>query len=179
MAGPLRRARHDSLDRTTERRGRDGGVAFIDNEYWSEVGETGWNLVKSQGRMHCWIEVEIFETEPTLTYDDLAHSRIADAVDGEVVESDPAYEVNGLRGFTVTRRDDLQRDPESNSAGVGGAVVASVRRTVLYEGRLQIVIVSTWPENSLDLREAVDAVERSLGLTGARGTRATALMDQS
>ena len=103
------------------------GKFFFDNQDWRSLRDGDhWNLIKIEGPARCLIEVEAFETEPTVTFDKLAHSRVADATAGKVVESDPDYELNGLRGFFVTRRNELQVDLDVNRANVA-AVVAPER----------------------------------------------------
>jgi hypothetical protein len=141
------------------------GKMFIDRETWQEIGSgDAWNVVKITGPSHCRIEVEVFKTSPTVTFDKLANSKLADSVSGKVVDSRPDLEINSLRGFSVTRRNDLQVDPETGRAGIA-AVVAPERHTVLHDGQRQIYIISTWPEDSEDLQRAVDAVVESVKIT--------------
>ena len=140
------------------------GKIFLDKENWHQESETGaWNLVKIEGPSRCMIEVEVFETMPTVTFDELAHSKLADSITGKIIESGTDCEINGMRGFYVTRRNDLQMNPDTNSVGIG-AVVAPERHTVLHDGQRQIFIVSTWPEDSEDLKRAVEAVVESIEL---------------
>ena len=140
------------------------GKFFFDNQDWRSLRDGDhWNLIKIEGPARCLIEVEAFETEPTVTFDKLAHSRVADATAGKVVESDPDYELNGLRGFFVTRRNELQVDLDVNRANVA-AVVAPERLAVLHDGRRQVCVVSTWPEDSPDLKRAVDSVVESIAI---------------
>lgn len=140
------------------------GKIFIDKEEWHELGQTdAWNLVTIEGPSHCNVEVEVFETEPTISFDKLAHSKLA-AMGGQVIDSSSDFEINGLRGFYVTRRANPQAGPETQKAGTA-AVVAPIRQMVLRDGQRQICIASTWPEDSEDLKRAVDAVVESISVT--------------
>jgi len=142
------------------------GHAFLDREEWYSLDAgSRWNLVRVEGPEHCMVEVEVFETEPTLTFRKLARSRIADTLSGKVIDSNPDYTQNGLRGFHVTRRTDLIMNPETGRVGIA-AVVAPQRRTVLYGDGRQICILSSWPENAAGLQHAVEAVVESVRLTG-------------
>lgn len=140
------------------------GSFFFDREDWQSPEAAGnWNAVCIEGPAKCKVELEIFETAPTLTFESLNASKMADALAGEVVDSDPDIEINGIRGFSVTRRRELAVDPETNAAGLA-AIVAPERRTVLHDGRRQIYILSSWPEDSPQLERAVDAVVKSIEL---------------
>ena len=138
------------------------GKIFLDRENWNQLGESDtWNLVKIEGPSRCRIEIEVFETAPTMTFEKLANNKLSDSIAGPVIESEAHCEINQLRGFFVTRRNDLQMNQQTNEAGVA-AVVAPERHTVLHDGRRQIYVISTWPEDSVDLKRAVDAVVESI-----------------
>ena len=140
------------------------GSFFFDREDWQSPDDAReWNALLAEGPAKCKIELEVFETAPTVTYESLMSSRMADAVAGKVVASDPDIEINGIRGFSVTRRTDLAIDSETHAAGVA-AIVAPQRLTVLHDGRRQIYILSSWPEDSPQLERAVDAVVKSVRL---------------
>ena len=144
------------------RKKKPQGKMFIDKEFWKEATTTEpWNFVKIEGPSRCRIEVEVFETTSTTTFDKLANSKLADSVAGKVIDSQPDCEINGVRGFSVTRRNDLQVDPQTGRAGIA-AVVAPERHTVLHDGKRQIYIISSWPEDSEDLQRAVDTVVESI-----------------
>ena len=138
------------------------GKMFLDKEVWQEPSEgNAWNFLKVEGPSHCKIEVEVFETAPTVSFDKLANSKLADSIAGKVIDSQPDYEINGIRGYSVTRRNDIQVDSRDGRAGIA-AVVAPECHTVLHDGKRQIYIISTWPEKSEDLQRAVDAVVESI-----------------
>ena len=138
------------------------GKMFIDKEVWQEPSTaSAWNFIRVEGPSHCKIEVEVFETAPTVTFDKLANSKLADSIAGKVIDSQSDCEINGLRGFFVTRRNDIQVDSRDGGAGIA-AVVAPERHTVLHDGKRQIYVISTWPEKSEDLQRAVDAVVESI-----------------
>lgn len=140
------------------------GQSAWDVERWQEPGTAvDWNVIRIEGPSHCRIEAEVFETEPTVSFHQLAHSRLADSISGKVIDSSEDYEVNGVRGFFVTRRNELAVDPATGKAGIA-AVVAPERHTVLHDGRRQACIVTTWPEDSVDLQRVVHAVVESIEL---------------
>jgi hypothetical protein len=139
------------------------GVTFFDREHWHALGEpVEWNVVHGEGPLGCSVEVEVFETKETVSFESLANSRLADAVSGRVVATEPALEIDGLAGFSVTRRSDLRLD--TDSAATFAAVVMLQRRTVLREGSRQLFVRSIWPEESEVLERAVDRVVRSIRL---------------
>jgi hypothetical protein len=138
------------------------GKIFIDKENWHALGEPeSWNLVRIEGPSKCRVEIEIFETPPTVTFEKLANSRLADSISGPVIDKDSDCEINGLRGFSVTRRNDLEVNQQYNEVGIA-AVVAPERHTVLHDGKRQVYVISTWPEDSEDLQRAVDTVVESI-----------------
>lgn len=138
------------------------GRVFLDRERWQEPADPGdWNLVLGEGPLRCAVEVEVFETEPTVTFEDLSTSRLA-AMGGSVTDAQPAVEINALSGFSVTRR----RDVQVSEVGVAtlAATVIRERLIVLQDSRRQVCVRATWPEDSEDLAHAVDAVVRSIRL---------------
>lgn len=138
------------------------GRFFLDREKWHRPEDAGdWNVVRGNGRMHVSVEVEVFETRPTVTVDSLAGGRLAEAVAGGVVDSAPDVRINGLQGFNVTRRNEIRSDPVTRQATLAATIVRE-RHTVLYDGRRQIYVVSSWPEDSPELEQAVDSVVRSV-----------------
>jgi hypothetical protein len=138
-------------------------VTFFDREHWRALGEpVEWNVVHGEGRLGCSVEVEVFETKETVSFDSLANSRVADAFGGKVVATEPELEIDGLAGFSVTRRNDLRLD--TDSAATFAAVVKLERQTVLREGSRQLFVRSIWPEESEVLARAVDRVVRSIRL---------------
>jgi hypothetical protein len=143
---------------------RPVGSFGIDLDNWQQPDTAGdWNALLLEGPAKCKVEIEVFETEPTLSFEELSESRLADSIAGEVVESEPDIEINGVRGYFVTRRRELVLDSVSNKAGYA-AIDAPERRTILHDGRRQVYVLSTWPEGSSQLHRAVDAVVNSIQL---------------
>jgi hypothetical protein len=140
------------------------GRVFFDSERWREPEEAGpWNVVLGEGPMRCSVEVEVFETSPTVSYEALSKGRVATAVAGTVIDSDAAVEINSLNGFCVTRRKEIQ--VTESAVATLAEVVALQRETVLHDGRRQVWIRSTWPEESKVLGQVVDRIVRSTRLT--------------
>ena len=139
------------------------GKTFMDSEKWKGLGDgDDWNLIRVEGPAGCVVDVEVFETPPTAEYDSMVNSRLA-SLAGELIDSNPGYEQNGLRGFTVTRRSAIQANQSTGAAGVA-SVVTPFRYTVLHDGRRQLCIMSKWPEASPDLADAVALVVQSARL---------------
>lgn len=140
---------------------KPAGRVFLDREDWRppEDGRS-WNVARAEGPMRCAVEVEVFETAPTVTFESLSRSRAADGVAGPVVEAQPLVEINSLQGFSVTRRRDVQVD-ERGVATLAGLVIRE-RHVVLHDGRHQVYVRAVWPEESGALTDAVDAVVRSI-----------------
>lgn len=139
------------------------GKTFLDSEKWKDLRESyDWTLVRIEGPLGCTVDAEVFETPPTAEYDSMVNSRLA-SLAGELIDSDPMYEQNGLRGFTVARRSPVQANATTGTAGVP-SVVTPLRYTVLHDGRYQITLISKWPEQSPELSAAVDLVVRSARL---------------
>jgi hypothetical protein len=136
---------------------------FFDSERWQEPEEAGpWNVVLGEGPMRCSVEVEVFETSPTVSYEVLSRGRVATAVSGTVIDADAAVEINSLNGFCVTRRKEIQ--VTESAVATLAEVVALQRETVLHDGRRQVWIRSTWPEESEVLGQVVDRIVRSTRL---------------
>jgi hypothetical protein len=137
------------------------GRVFLDREDWRDPDEPGeWNVVRADGPLRCSVEIEVFDTQPTVTFESLSNSRLGDAAAGPVAATDRDVRINGLTGFAVTRRNDLEVD-HLGTARVA-AVVVLARTTVLYDAGRQICARSTWPEESDDLARAVDESVRSI-----------------
>ena len=68
-----------------------------------------------------------------------------------------------MRGFRVTRRNDVQANQVTGTVG-NASVVTPFRTTVLHDGRYQVTLISKWPERSPELAAAVDLVVRSARL---------------
>jgi len=139
------------------------GKTFLDSEKWKEPHDSyDWTLVRVEGPLGCAVDAEVFETPPTAEYDSMVNSRLA-SLAGEMIDADPMYEQNGLRGFTVARRSPVQANATTGTAGAA-SVVTPFRYTVLHDGRYQITLISKWPEDSPELSAAVDLVVRSARL---------------
>jgi hypothetical protein len=139
------------------------GRVFFDMERWHEPEQASdWNVVLGEGPIRCSVEVEVFETAPTVSYEALSNSRLATAVSGTVVDADPAVDINALKGFCVTRRRKIQ--VTESAVATLAEVVALERETVLHDGRRQVWIKSTWPEASEALGQVVDRIVRSTRL---------------
>jgi hypothetical protein len=138
------------------------GKFFLDREDWRELSAADrWNVVEIEGPRPCKLEIEAFATEPTVTFEELAQSKLASSTLGPVVDADAELEINGLRGFCVTHRSERRMDPATNESFLA-AIVAPLRFTVLHDGRHQVFVTASWPENSSVLQRAVDAVVESI-----------------
>lgn len=139
------------------------GKTFFDREKWLDPDESDdWNYARIEGPSGCVVDVEVFETPPTASYETMVESRLA-SMAGELVDSDPAYEQHGLRGFRLTRRSDVQANQVTGTAGAA-SLVTPFRTTILHDGRHQLTLISKWPERSSELAVAVDLVVRSARL---------------
>lgn len=58
-----------------------------------------------------------------------------------------------FRGYSATRRTTVGEQGVTGSDQKRSSVP---KRTILHDGRLQLGIVTTWPENSNTLRQAVE-----------------------
>jgi len=137
------------------------GKTFFDKDDWRPLTEGGdWNTVRISGPAACAIEIEVFETQPTVTYKALAESGIAETFGGKAIATDPDLALNGLHGFSVTRRNEIGMNAETNRAQAVASVMPQ-RQIVVRDGRRQVYMTSTWPEDSPELAEAVDLVVQS------------------
>lgn len=139
------------------------GKTFLDREKWGSPSEIlDWNYVQIEGPSGCGVDAEVFETPMLADFDTMANGKLA-ALAGELIDSDPMVEQNGMRGFTVARRSAVQANAATSTAGPA-SVVTPFRHTVLHDGRYQVAITSKWPEASPELAAAVDLVVRSVRL---------------
>jgi hypothetical protein len=137
------------------------GKTFVDSAKWRPLtGASDWNVLRVSGPAGAAVEVEVFETEPTVTFDAIAHSKLAETFGGKAIASDPAVDINGVQGFSVTRRNDAVIRGDSGRAQAVDLVMPE-RRVVLHDGRRQACILAHWPEDSAELAEAVDLIVRS------------------
>lgn len=141
------------------------GAKFVDKLNWHEIGESDdWNLVRMDGPMDSRVEFELFETEkPLVSLKTMTKSFWVKAMVGKPVDSDPEFRMNGMSGFCLTYRDDLQMSKDRNGKAAGIAAVARMsKKYVLHDGQRQLYIETRWPEGSGELGEAVDRIARSI-----------------
>jgi hypothetical protein len=151
----------DSWTAEVRQKKKPFGKTFIDSAKWRPLTDASdWNVLRVSGPAGAAVEVEVFETAPTVTFDAIAHSKLAETFGGKAIASDPAVDINGARGFSVTRRLDAVIRGESSRAQAVDLVMPE-RRVVLHDGRRQACIVAHWPEDSAELAEAVDLIVRS------------------
>jgi hypothetical protein len=144
------------------RKAHPRGRTSVDVEAWHRPRDGGdWNVVRGEGPFHCSVEVEVFETPPTVDFKKTLGGRLAAMVGGKVVASEDRLEIGGLPGFSVTRRREVQIDSETGQAVVRSSAHLE-RHTVLHDGRVQIYVVSTWPEEPPELGHIVHAAVRSV-----------------
>jgi len=144
------------------RKAHPRGRTFVDIEAWRRPEDADdWNVVRGEGPFHSSVEVEVFETPPTVDFKKTLGGRMAAAVGGKVVASEERLEIGGIPGFSVTRRREIQVDAKTGQAVIGASALLE-RHTVLHDGHVQIYVVSTWPEEPPELEHLVDAVVRSV-----------------
>lgn len=141
------------------------GARFVDKLNWHSIDETNdWNLVRMEGPMDCRVEFELFETEePLVSYKTMTKSFWVKAMVGKPIDSDPEFQLNGMAGFRLSYRDDLQMEKDGRTKATGIAAVARMsRKYVLHDGHRQLYIETRWPEGSGKLGETVDKIVRSI-----------------
>jgi hypothetical protein len=141
------------------------GAKFYDKMNWHAIGATDdWNLVRMEGPMDCCVEFELFETDkPLVSYKTMTKSFWVKAMAGKPIDSDPEYQLNGMNGFRLTYRDDLQMDKHEKGKAAGIAAVARMsRKYMLHDGQRQLYIETRWPEGSEELGEVVDKIVHSI-----------------
>lgn len=145
---------------------RPRGHSFFDAEHWRDPeAPEDWTLVRAEGPLLASVEAEVFETVPTVDFERTVGGHLAAAVAGAVCDADPHVEIGGVPGFAVTRRREVTRDPVTGQAMLAAAAMRE-RHTVLHDGRRQVYVVSTWPEDSPGLARTVDEAVRSVRLEG-------------
>lgn len=71
---------------------------------WSEQDDLSkWNVVKVESKLGSMVEVQVHKTKPINTFEKLvaSNNRVAGIL--ELVDKNPDFSVNGLKGFYVTR----------------------------------------------------------------------------
>ncbi len=138
------------------------GTTFLDKENWQPLEALNdWNVVHVQGPLHAAVEVHLDETpEPITTYEQTTGSRLAKLLGVGILASEPGLEWGRFQGYSVTRRKSVA------GRGVSGRAdhdrPAFGKSTMLHDGRLQLGIVVTWPEESETLQRAVEKIVSTL-----------------
>ena len=144
-------------------RPRPYGRVFLDNENWQPIeAEYDWNVVRVEGPAHASIEVHLDEVpEPVTTYEQTTGSKLAKFLGVKYLESDPALEWDRFTGYSVTHRKMVSELGVSGASGDHERPALSKSAT-LHDGRLQLGVITTWPEGSDDLRQAVEKIASTM-----------------
>ncbi|GEM_PF-2635009 len=113
---------------------------------WSDEDEmTQWNVVKVESELGSKVEVQVHKTKPINTFEKLVGANTGISGLLELVEKNPDFRVNGLKGFYVTR----------SSAG-GGSLISKMayagetytRLHVFHDGEKQYYVESNWRKDA-------------------------------
>lgn len=141
------------------------GTTFIDREKWQDPeASQRWNLVKIEGPGSNAVEVEVFATQGTASYESLAHSGLAGGLAGKIIDANPDFEWSGLSGFTVCREISIPRGSRTGVESIGGDRI-SKRVIVLQEQNRQVVITAHWVDEQAELKRVVHAIVESIELS--------------
>jgi hypothetical protein len=138
-----------------------GQTGIEKRQPWSRLEEaTDWNVLRVANALDATVEVQVHEIEPQTTHDDVVGSRAARLLAIEPVASERHVEINGIPGFSVTRR----LGPETGGPlGANRSSVAWLQREwVLHDGRRQLYVTATWPESSPGQGTVCEAVVSTL-----------------
>lgn len=141
------------------------GETFVDKAHWRAIGETDdWNLVRLDGPMDARVEFELFETDkPLVSFKKMTKSRLVRMMVGKPIDADPEFELNGMHGYRLTYRDNLQMEKGKSGEVAGIAALAKLsHKCLLHDGRRQLYIETRWPEGSEALGAVVESVVNSI-----------------
>lgn len=157
----------EGWDIQVRKKAKPYGETFVDKAHWRAIGDTDdWNLARLDGPMDSRVEFELFETEkPLVTYRKMTKSRLVRMTAGKPIDSDPEFQLNGMSGYRLTYRDNLQMDKGRSGEVAGIAAVAKLsHKYLLHDGRRQLYVETQWPEGSGGLAETVEAIVRSISV---------------
>jgi hypothetical protein len=140
-----------------------GAVSIADGRWATPDSTEPWNVILVEGPRGCSVLAQVHDTPPTRTLEGMRGGRLSRWLQGAPVEVDESVVHGRFRGFRVTRRvNQWNRNPDT------GRLEQSLlrRETVLHDGRYQVLLTASWPEDSEPLRRSVDAIEDSLRVAG-------------
>jgi len=139
------------------------GETFADKEEWRSPTESDdWNLVSMQNTLGAALQFEVFETEPKVTFEQMTGKLASMMSGGKPLETDENVAFGNLKGFSVTRRQDVVTDPDSGMSCDVAHLPLITRKYVLHDGRRQVYIETTCPEVCEETARAIETVIRSI-----------------
>lgn len=139
------------------------GTFFLDTKTWQPPDVPGdWNAVKIQGPFQTTVQIHVDAvTEPVTTFEKAQASTLSRWVTGEVVHSEPDLRRGRFRGWSVTRRRQTSSDPSDDDELDRPGFF---RLTQLFDGVLQIAMVSHWPGASDTMASTVERIEAAVSV---------------
>lgn len=128
---------------------------------WSDEDELPkWNVARVESELGTYVEIQVHKTEPINTFESLVNSNVGVSGVSELIDKNPAFEVNGLNGFYVTRQTGGDAIPI-----VGKMIsipVSLTRHHIFHNGQRQFYVESTWPKDAPAEGALCDAIVSTL-----------------
>lgn len=114
---------------------------------WSDEDELSkWNVLCVESSLGTKLEVQVHKTQPINTFEKLVSANVGVAGVSELIDKNPAFTVNGLKGFYITRQTGGDSVPF-----VGNLInipVTLTRYHVFHDGQRQFYVESTWSRDA-------------------------------
>ncbi len=140
------------------------GVDWTENKWSSPDDSPDWNVVRLKNDVDSLVELQVHETPPINTLEQMANPKLPKAIlkSMQLADQEPEFAVNGLRGFYLTRL--LQGKGESGMALGETSDLAQwyQRQHVLHDGQRQYYVLSMWPKESPEQGEICEAIVSTL-----------------
>lgn len=131
-------------------------------QWGTEKSISDWNVLRVEADVGSYVELQVHETKPINTLDDMLNSKAAQQVGlTKVIDQNADFELSGMRGFYLTR----ERRGRSNAISTGQTQDVStwhMRQYILHDGQRQYYFETVWPADSDAQRDICTAIVATL-----------------
>lgn len=114
---------------------------------WSEEGDLSkWNVVRVESKLGSMVEVQVHKTKPINTFEKLIESNAGVGGVLELLDKNPDFSVNGLKGYYVTRLTGGDSIPILGK--LANIPETYTRLHVFHDGQKQYYVESDWHKDA-------------------------------